>query len=213
MVFFVERIVFCLSDATASAQNRVTLTLTGGTRLHSNFDLVQKQHLWQSLGRSAIHCLPADLSTGIALKFRPCLRALMIAYLGWLSTSLQAEAAEQAPSPDPVAFPARNGLLRAEVARIEKTGREFMLTTYCDETQSIYLQQTAAIDLREYLNHYVRVTYATKEVTQPHIKCVRAPCEPVTVTKAVIVEIEKTDTTDERLRNLPTSCTPIEAVE
>ncbi|MGH8507258.1 MAG: hypothetical protein ACREVH_00855 [Gammaproteobacteria bacterium] len=181
--------------------------------MHSNLDLVQKQHPWKSLGRSAIHSLGADLPTGIALKFRPCLRALIIAYLGWLSTSLQAEAAEQAHGPDPVAFPVRNGLLRAEVARIEKIGREFMLTTYCGETQSIYLQQTAAIDLREYLNHYVRVTYATKEVTQPHIKCVLAPCGPVTVAKAVILEIEKTDTTDERLSNLPASCTPIETVE
>lgn len=167
--------------------------------------------VWQSLPRSAIHSLRSDLSTGIALKYRPCLHVLVIACLGWLSTSLRAEAAEQAPGSDPVAFPARNGLLRAEVARIEKIGSEFILTTYCDETQSIYLQRTAAIDLREYLDHYVRVTYATKEVAQPHIKCVLAPCRPVTVTMAVIVEIEKTDLTNERLRTIPTSCTPIEA--
>lgn len=188
------------------------LTPTGERRLYSNLDIPQERP-WHRLPGNTMGFVLRYLSAGAACQCPLAPRILVVACLAWLSTSLEAEAAELAPGSDPAAFPARNGVLRAEVARIERVGRELMLTTYCDEIQSIYVQPTAAIDLRDYLDHYVRVTYTMKEEAHARIRCTRAPCGPVMVKKALILEIEKTDMTDERLRTFRVSCTPAGAAE
>lgn len=103
--------------------------------------------------------------------------------------------------------------LHAEVARIEHHGSQYALTTYCGGMHSIYVQPTTQIDLGAYIGHYVRVVYGHIDVQEAHIKCVRAPCRPVTVSKAVILEIDKVEVSEEELDEFRRTCSPPRSME
>lgn len=116
-----------------------------------------------------------------------CVRALLAGGLCWLSTSLQGRVTAETVSS--IGSTTR-GTLHAEVARIDRYGSKYVMTTYCPGTHSVYVQPTTEIDLRDYAGKYVRVAYEHIEVQEANIKCVRAPCGPVTVTKAVVLKLE-----------------------
>jgi hypothetical protein len=132
-------------------------------------------------------------------------RVLLAWGLCWLSTSLQGQALTDTAMPtvstacDP---------LREQVARIEQNGSRYVLTTYCCGTHSIYVQPAAEFDLKDYVGKYVRVAYQHIEVREPNIRCVRAPCEPVTETRAVILELERIDVSEAELKELSRICPP-----
>lgn len=132
-------------------------------------------------------------------------RALLAGGLWWLSTPLQGQAIIDAAlstgstTRDP---------LHAEVARIEQYGSKYVLTTYCRGTHSIYVQPTAEFDPRDYAGKYVRVAYEHIEVQEGDIKCVRAPCGPVTVTSAVILKLEQIDVSEAELDEFRRTCSP-----
>lgn len=132
------------------------------------------------------------------------LRALLAGGLCLLSTPLpgQATIATALPTRSTIRSP-----LHAEVARIEQYGSKYVLTTYCRGTDSIYVQPTE-IDLRDYAGKYVRVTYEHIKVQEAGIKCVRAPCGPVTVTRAVILKLEQIDMSEAELDEFRRTCSP-----
>lgn len=131
------------------------------------------------------------------------LRALLAAGLCWLSTPLPGQATVETalPSGSTTRDP-----LQAEVARIEQYGSKYVLTTYCRGTHSIYVQPTTELDLSDYAGKYVRVTYEHIEVQEADIKCVRAPCGPVTVTRAIILKLEQIDVSEAELDVFRKTC-------
>lgn len=146
-------------------------------------------------------------STTIAVPaaLHRCARALLAGGLCWLSTSLQGHGtAETVLS---IGSTTRRPL-HAEVARIEQYGSKYVLMTYCRGTHSIYVQPTTEFDLRDYAGKYVRVAYEHIEVQEAGIKCARAPCGPVTVTKAVVLKLEHIDVSEAELDEFRKSCSP-----
>lgn len=80
------------------------------------------------------------------------------------------------------------GAIHAPRARIEKAGNGYLLTTDCRGTHSIYLVPSPDVNLDLYLDRAVEARYEQVQV-QESVQCVRAPCNPVSVTKARILSV------------------------
>ncbi len=84
------------------------------------------------------------------------------------------------------------GAIHAPRARIEKAGNSHLLTTGCRGVHSIYLIPSPDVNLDLYLDLEVEVRYEQVQM-QESVQCVRAPCNPVSVTKARILSVHPLD--------------------
>lgn len=94
------------------------------------------------------------------------------------------------------------------VSRIDKAVKKYILTTYCNGVHSVYLKHDPTRDLQKYAGQFVRVRYTYEEELVVDVKCLKAPCDPVTERRAVLQDIEAIAVSEKERRQYEATCTP-----
>ncbi len=92
------------------------------------------------------------------------------------------------------------------IAKIEKVGVRYVLTTYCQGIHSIYAKASTEVQLNDYEGKFVQVRYKYIEEINTNIQCVTAPCEPVAEKIALIVALTAVEVSEGERMNYQTSC-------
>lgn len=93
------------------------------------------------------------------------------------------------------------------IARIDKLGKEYVLTVFCKGIHRVFIQQHKKIHLKEYSGHFVHARYTYGEVIK-RVKCINAPCNPITERKLFIQQLEKIVGSEEMRAQFEATCTP-----
>lgn len=84
------------------------------------------------------------------------------------------------------------------VAKVEKVGTRYVLTTYCAGAHSVYAEGGEGVTLDSYLGVVARFHYSYITRVNTKIRCVRAPCEPTTEKIAVVKNVEPISATERK---------------
>jgi hypothetical protein len=95
------------------------------------------------------------------------------------------------------------------LSKINRIGDDYLLTTYCDGIHSVYIKDDKKFNLQNYTGKFVNVSYRYVEEVNRDVKCIKAPCEPVTERRIVIEKIEEVSVSEDELMEFKTKCLKI----
>ena len=93
------------------------------------------------------------------------------------------------------------------VSQLEKVGSRYLLTTFCDGVHSVYAEGSDEGMLDKYLGTFVRVHYLYILKENSNIRCVQAPCAPMTERVALITNIEQVSVSEAERLSYQRICT------
>ncbi len=93
------------------------------------------------------------------------------------------------------------------IARIDKLGNEYVLTVFCKGVHRVFIHQHKKINLEEFLGQFVQVQYTYGDVKK-QVRCIKAPCNPITERKLIIQDLEIVLGSEEMRAQFETQCQP-----
>jgi hypothetical protein len=93
------------------------------------------------------------------------------------------------------------------VAKIERLGERYLLTIHCFGIHSVYAKGGLEVNLDAYVGQLVHTYYVYVETVNMNTRCIKAPCEPVMESEAVIKRVEKVIVSAEQLARYQATCT------
>src|SRR5262245_3315817 len=117
-----------------------------------------------------------------------------------------ANAAAPQPAASPWEMEVSGAFENRGVARIEKLATRYVLTTYCRGIHRAYIDGGEDLDLERYLAVFVRARYTYVDRVPSDVKCVRAPCGPVTERRIVLAHVDEVPVRGEELTGYIDTC-------
>jgi hypothetical protein len=110
-------------------------------------------------------------------------------------------------TPDPADWERRIGDLYENrgLARVERIGQLWMITTFCNGAHSTYIEPSR-IDPAPYAKGYVTAQYRYVDRENPDARCVQAPCGPITERRVVLERLERIEATAAQAQAATASC-------
>ena len=93
------------------------------------------------------------------------------------------------------------------VSQLEKVGSRYLLTTFCGGVHSVYAEGGDEVTLDKYVGTFVRAHYVYILKENPNIRCVQAPCGPMTERVALITSIERLSVSEAERLSYQHTCT------
>ena len=86
------------------------------------------------------------------------------------------------------------------------------MTTFCNGIHRIYIGDDKKVKLDDFVGKFVHVRYRYVEKTNFDVKCIKAPCGPVTEISVVIHDLAEVSVSENELRHYKTVCSPLPGV-
>lgn len=91
------------------------------------------------------------------------------------------------------------------IAKIEKLGKEYVLTVYCEGTHRVFIHHPKNFNLEYFSGQFVQARYTYGDIKK-EIQCIKKPSKPVTLRKILIQDLEKFKGSEEMRAQFEANC-------